>query len=83
MVDFVDVFVGWAPVQAAVHPVVPGIFHHEEDQDLVGYLPPGGEGNGGGDSHHVCHGVEEPDLGEFDGEVLQEDEFGAVPLFFC
>jgi hypothetical protein len=27
--------------------------------------------------------VEEPDLGELDGEVGEEDEFGAVPLFGC
>ena len=26
--------------------------------------------------------MEEPDLGELDGEVREEDEFGAVPLFF-
>jgi hypothetical protein len=27
--------------------------------------------------------VEEPDLRELDGEVAEEDEFGAFPLLFC
>ena len=27
-------------------------------------------------------GVEEPDLGQLDGAVLEEDEEGAIPLFF-
>ena len=83
MVDFVDVLVERAPVQRAVHPVVPSIFKDEEDGDLVGHGEDGGEGNGGLEAEVLGHGVEEPDLRELDGEVGEEDEFGAVPLFFC
>ncbi len=37
VVDLVDVFVQRTPVQGAVRPVVPGVFQHEEDGDLVGH----------------------------------------------
>ena len=81
--DFVDVLVCWSPVQGAVVPVVPGVLDDEEDEDLVEDLPPGWEGNGDGHAHEVRHGMEEPYLWKFDGEVADEDEFRAVPLFFC
>lgn len=83
VVDLVDVLVQWAPVHSAVHPVVPGVFEDEEDGDLVGHGPDGGEGNTGLKAAVLRHGVEEPDLREFDGEVGDEDEFCAFPLFFC
>lgn len=83
VVDFVDVFVERAPVHGAVRPVVPGVLEHEEDGDLVGHGKEGWEGDAGGEATELREGVEEPDLGEFDGEMGEEDEFGAVPLFFC
>lgn len=68
-------------VEGAVGPVVPGVLHDEEYGDLVGDGEEGGEGDGGGEATELGEGVEEPDLGEFDGEVREEDQFGAVPLF--
>ena len=62
MVYFVDVLVRWAPVERTMVPVVPCVFKHEEDQDLVQDLPPGWEGNGGRHAHCVCHWVEDPYL---------------------
>lgn len=68
------------PVGAAMHPVVPGIFEDEEDHDLVGHLPRGREGHAIVEAAPGCDGVEEPDLGEFDGEVAEEDEGAAFEL---
>lgn len=82
VVDLVDVLVQRAPVQGAVQPVVPRVLEHEEDGDLVGHGEEGGEGDGGCQAEVLGHRVEEPDLGELDGEVGEEDELGAVPLFF-
>ena len=83
VVDLVDVLVQRAPVHGAVHPVVPGVFKDEEDCDLVGHCEERGEGNGGFEAGVLCHRVEEPDLRKLDGEVGDEDEFRALPLFSC
>ena len=48
---------------------MPGIFKDEEDSDLVGHLPPGREGHGCTKTAVLSERVEEPDLGEFDGEM--------------
>lgn len=99
VVDLVNGLVEGSPVQSTVGEVVPGILHHKEDGDLVCHGPEGGEGNRGGESAELSHGVEEPafalgsifsggsietlnlpDLGEFHGEMTQQDELGAVPL---
>lgn len=80
VVDLVDVLVQRAPVHGAVGPVVPGVLEHEEDGDLIGHGPDGGEGNGGREAAVLRHGVEAPDLRQFDGEVRDEDEFRALPL---
>lgn len=82
MVDFVDVFVQRPPVEDAVHPVVPGVLEDEEDGDLEGHFEERGEGRGGREAEILRHRVEEPDLRELDGEVAEEDEFGALPLLF-
>nr|POF13195.1 hypothetical protein CFP56_10343 [Quercus suber] len=66
----------------AVHPVVPCIFDHEEDGDLVGHGEDGWKWHGGLEAEVLGHGVEEPDLREFDGEMADEDELSAFPLFF-
>lgn len=100
VVDLVDGLVQRAPVQRTVGEVVPGIFHHEEDGDLVGHGPEAREGDRGGESAKLCHWVEEPalrldgirtalqagllslpDLRQFDREMTQKHELGAVPLF--
>jgi len=83
VVDLVNVLVQRAPVHGAVHPVVPGVLEDEEDRDLVCHGEERGEGNGGFKAGVLCHRVEEPNLRKLDGEVGDEDEFGALPLFFC
>ena len=60
VVDLVDGFVEGSPVESAVGEVVPGVFHDEEDGDLVGHGPDGGEGDGGREAEVLCHRVEEP-----------------------
>lgn len=82
VVDLVDVFIQRSPVHGAVHPVVPGVLEYEEDCDLVGHGPDGGEGDGGCETAVLGHRVEAPDLRELDGEVGDEDEFRALPLLF-
>ena len=83
VVDLVDVLVQRAPVHGAVCPVVPGVLENEEDCDLVGHGEQSWEGSGSRKAEVLRHGVEEPDLGEFDSEVRDEDELGALPLFSC
>lgn len=70
-------------MHGAVHPVVPGVFKNEEDSNLVGHGEERGEGYAGLETEVLRHGVEEPDLREFDGEVGDEDELRALPLFSC
>lgn len=80
VVDFVDVFVEWPPVEETVEPVVPCVLEHEEDGDLNGHGGPGWEWDVGGHSGGFGEWVEEPDLGQFDDEVGEEDGFDAAPL---
>lgn len=82
MVDLVDILVERSPVHGAVGPVMPGILEHEEDCDLVCHHPPRWERYAGFQAAVLCQWVKEPDLREFDGEVREEDEHGAVPLLF-
>jgi hypothetical protein len=70
-------------VHGAVDPVVPGILENEEDGNLEGHLIDTRERNGVAEAEELAHGVEEPDLRELDGEVGEEDEEGALPLFPC
>lgn len=81
VVDLVDVLVEGAPVHGAVHPVVPCVFEDEEDCNLVSHLVHGWEGHRCAETEVLAERVEEPDLGEFDGKVGEEDEEGALPLF--
>lgn len=69
-------------MECVVKLVVLCIFEDEEDDDLYGDFLGGREGDivfyfeVGGD------GVEELDLGEFDGVVIDENESGVFLLFF-
>lgn len=60
MVNLVDRFVKWAPVKSTMREVVPSIFHHEEDRDLIGHCPDRGEGDRSGETTELSHGMEKP-----------------------
>ena len=63
MVDLVDVLVEeGVDVHGAVGPVVPGVFHDEEDGDLHCHLPEWWEGYGSAEAEELGHWVEEPIL---------------------
>ena len=47
VVNLVNGLVQRTPMQSPVRKVVPGIFHHKENGDLVGHGPEGGEGDRG------------------------------------
>lgn len=81
MVQLVDVLVQRAVVQGAVEPIVPGVLHNEEDGNVHGHLPERGEGHAVVHAEVSRNGVEKPNLGQLDGEVAQEDQAGALPLF--
>jgi hypothetical protein len=84
VMDLVDVLVERTVVQSLVRKVVERVFKYEEERNLVcdggegrhGYLP-------GRHATSFGEGVEEPDLGELDGEVGEEHELCAFPLLFC
>lgn len=80
VVQLVDVLVERAVVQGTVEPVVPSVLHDEEDCDLVGHLEDAGERDAVVHAEVGSNWVEEPDLGELDGDVGQEDQGGAVEL---
>ena len=67
-------------MKKSMSPVMKGILHDEENGDLPRHGLPGREGDVGYETEVVHDGVEEVDLGEFDGEVLEEDIFCAGPL---
>ena len=81
VVNLVDSLVERAVVKRAVEPVVPGILHDEEDADVEGHLPERREGHAIVEAEVGGDGVEEPDLGELDGAVTEENEAGALELF--
>lgn len=81
VVDLVNRAVERTPVHGAVSPVVPGVLDDEEDSDVHCDLPHGREGDAGVHAKEFSHGVEDPDLGELDGEVGEENQLGALPLF--
>lgn len=80
VVDLVDILVERTPVHRAVHPIMPSILQHKKDSNLNRHRRPGRERHAGVHAAGLGHWVEEPDLGEFDGEVGEEDEFCAGPL---
>lgn len=80
MVQLVNVFVQWPPVECPVRKVVEGIFKHEKECNLRGHQAEGRKGHlVGGHAEIAADGVEEVDEGEFAGEVGEEDDFGAFP----
>lgn len=82
VVNLVDVLVEERrDVHQAVGPVVPGVFHDKENNDLIGHLEERRERNGGRQSEILCHGVEQPDLRQFDSEVAKKDKHCTLPLF--
>lgn len=81
MVDLVDIAVEEALVKEAVHPVMPGILQNEKDGDLDADGLPRREGDAGVEPARLGHGVEEPDLRQLDGEMREQHQLGAGPLF--
>jgi hypothetical protein len=81
MMDLVNIFIQRPPMQRPMHPVVKGIFHNEETTDLPGHCLPIWKGYVEAEAKVRDDGVEEVDLGQFNGEVLEEDVFCAGPLF--
>ena len=69
VVDLMDVLVKRAPMKRAMEPIVPGIFQDEEDTDLESHSCQSGERDAGVHSAVFGHRMEEPNLGELDGEV--------------
>lgn len=61
VVNFVDGFVERTPVESTVKEIMPGIFHHEENGNLIGHGPERREGNGGSEAEILSHRVEEPE----------------------
>jgi hypothetical protein len=80
VVNLMDVLVQRTPVHRSVHPVMPSVLQHEEDSNLSSYCRPVWKRDPS--IHSACfgHGVEEPDLRQFDRNMAEEDEFGARPL---
>lgn len=81
VVNLVDALIQRTPMHRAVSPVMPCILQNEEDGNLDGHFREGWKRNAGIHAGEFCHWVEEPDLREFDSEVTEEDELGALPLF--
>ena len=81
MMQLVNLFVECWCVQCTVKPIMPTILQHEEDGNLPGHLPDGWERHACAQTAELCHWVEQPDLRKFDGEVGEQDEASAGPLF--
>lgn len=79
--DLVDHFVQSGCMQRTMKPIMPRIFHDEEDGDLISHGDEGRERNRGGETEELCERVEEPDLRKLDGEVGDQNVSGASPLF--
>lgn len=78
MVDFVDVFIKWAPVKGSVRPVMPSILEYEEDGNLVCNLVPGGEGHACTEAKVQRHRMEEPGLCKTSGDIYKRR--GSCPV---
>lgn len=81
VVDLVDVLVERAPMHCAMCPIMPRILQDEKDGNVESHCLPAGERDTGIHAAEFCHWVEEPDLGKFDCEMTEENEFGTRPLF--
>lgn len=78
--DAVHAAVHGTPVEEAVDPIVVGILDDEEANDLRDGQLHGREGEGGAHVQRSRGRVEAEDQGEFDAEVDEEKEAGALPL---
>lgn len=81
MVEFVNHLVQARRVEGSVKPIMPCIFQDKEQSDLPCHCGPVGERHGGGQAEELSHRVKEPDLRQLDGEMRQENELRACPLF--
>lgn len=68
-------------MERAVEKVVPQVFNNKENGNLHGDLPSRREGDAVVETKVCSQGVEDPNLGQFDGKVAEQDEHRAVPLF--
>lgn len=78
---FMDVLIQRPVMKCTMTPVVPGIFHNEEDADLKYNLPDWWEWGSILDAEIGRDRVKEPDLWQFSGEMAHKNQHGAVPLF--
>lgn len=81
VVNLMNVLVEEAPVKDSVHPIMPCIFQNEEDRNLNRHCLPRREWDTSIHTARLGHWVKEPDLRQFDGEMTEENEFRACPLF--
>lgn len=81
VVDLVNHLVQRGVMQGAMGPVVAGIFHDEEDSELVGHGEDWGERNSGCEAAELGEWVEEPNLGQLNSEMGKQHQPGAIPLF--
>ncbi len=81
VVDFVNISVEESHVKESVHPVMPCILQDEKDGDLDADRLPCWKRHAGIKTAGLRHWMEEPDLREFDGEMGEENQFRACPLF--
>ena len=71
VVQLVDCAVKRTVVQRAVEPVMPCVFHDEEDGDLHSNSPGRRERNTKVHAKICCDGVEQPNLRELDSKMTQ------------
>lgn len=67
-------------MKSPVEPVMPCVLEDEEDGNLHGHGLDRGEGNAEVHAEVRGNGVEEPDLGQFDGDVAEKHQASAFPL---
>lgn len=81
VMQFVNHLVEARSMKGAVQPVVPSIFQDKEQGNLPRHGDQRRKRNRGRQATVLSHGVEQPDLRKLDGEVGEENESGAGPLF--
>lgn len=60
MMDLMDVLVEGAPMQCSMGPIMPGIFHDEEDRNLIRHGEERREGNIGGETEVLGEWMKQP-----------------------
>lgn len=69
-----------AVMQSTVHPVVPGVFHHEENGNVFGNRGPMREWDTDLNTKVAANGVESPNGDSFNQKVRQKNSLEALPL---